>query len=340
MDKHNAEYYRYYFAFLQGIEDLYADAYDEIASAVYGAHLSTDKRFTFRQNKRLSETTDGILKQLSGTVSAAILTGTTHTWGLSNAKNDEMARAFIRDRAVLERFLQHNTNKLKAFQKRKIDGLKVSSRVWAYTSELKAQLESAIDIALSEGTSAQELSRNIKRYLKSPDALYRRVRNIHGNLVPSKAMAAFHPGTGTYKSAHKNAVRLAGTEINMAYREADLLRWQQQDFVIGYEVKTSLRKLTVCPLCEALAGKYPKDFVWIGWHPRCRCYAVPILAKESEFIEYLNGARSTNFLGSITDTPAGFKKWVTDHREDIARSVSRRKTAYFLRDNDGKYVNL
>ena len=36
-------------------------------------------------------------------------------------------------------------------------------------------------------------------------------------------------------------MRMARTEINSAYREADSIRWQQLDFIVGYEVKTSNR---------------------------------------------------------------------------------------------------
>ena len=50
---------------------------------------------------------------------------------------------------------------------------------------------------------------------------------------------AYHPGQGVYRSSYQNAMRMARTEINSAYREADSIRWQQLDFIVGYEVKTS-----------------------------------------------------------------------------------------------------
>jgi hypothetical protein len=339
MNSHDRAYYAYYFSFLNEIADLYGMAYDEVARLAYSAGLPTDKRFTFRGNKRLSEATDNVLKQLAEATAAAIVAGTAHTWGLSNTKNDEAVRAFLHDRAIPERFMRHNTDKLTALQKRKIDGLTVSNRVWKYTATLKTDLETAINVALKDGTSAVELSRSIRYLLNNPDALFRRVRNQYGQLVPSKAMLAYHPGTGVYRSAYQNAIRLAGTEINMAYREADLLRWQQQDFVMGYEVKTSLRKLTVCPLCDELQGVYPKNFVWIGWHPRCRCYATPVLAKEEEFIDYLNGG-SANFSGQIADTPPQFKKYLADHSDQVGRAMERGKLPYWVRDNDGGYIDL
>ena len=54
----------------------------------------------------------------------------------------------------------------------------------------------------------------------------------------------------------------------MAYRTAENERWKQMDFVVGYEIKRSGREFP-CTVCESLAGKYPKDFTWVGWHPNC-----------------------------------------------------------------------
>jgi len=35
------------------------------------------------------------------------------------------------------------------------------------------------------------------------------------------------------------------------------------------------------------AGKYPKDFEFLAWHPNCMCNAIPILQSEEEFIKSL-----------------------------------------------------
>lgn len=77
------------------------------------------------------------------------------------------------------------------------------------------------------GKSANYLISDVRKYLKNPDALFRRVRDKHGNLRLSKAAKAYHPVRGVYRSAYKNALRLTATETNMAYRTADHLRWQQ-----------------------------------------------------------------------------------------------------------------
>jgi hypothetical protein len=75
-------------------------------------------------------------------------------------------------------------------------------------------------------------------------------------------------------------------------------------------------------------GKYPKTFSFGGWHPKCICYTVPIMAKKDEFINYLKGGKlnskmvktiprqATNYVNA--QTPA-FKRW--------------NNKPYFLRDN-------
>ena len=134
-----------------------------------------------------------------------------------------------------------------------------------------------MDIALRDGTPANRLVTDLKQYLKYPDKLFGRVRDEHGQLQLSKRAKEFHPGHGVYRSSYKNARRLAVTETNMAYHKADNERWRQLDFVLGYEVQVSGTNSNVCPLCMELAGKYPKEFEFVGWHPHCRCHAVPIM---------------------------------------------------------------
>jgi len=186
------------------------------------------------------------------------------------------------------------------------------------------------------------MSRDVRRYLRNPDKLFRRVRDKHGNLRLSKAAKAYHPGRGVYRSSYRNALRLTATENNMAYRTADHLRWQQQPFVVGIEIKLSNNHTCkgvigrFVDICDDLAGVYPKDFKFVGWHPHCRCYCVPKQASKEEFMEYqqrlLNGEDVSNyhFKGEVKDLPRNFKDWYTDNTDRIARAKTQ---PYFLRDN-------
>ena len=218
----------------------------------------------------------------------------------------------------------------------------LSERVWNYTGQFKEEIEMALDLGIRSGKSAAEMSRDERQYLRYPDKLFRRVRDEHGNLRLSKAAKAFHPGQGVYRSSYKNALRIAATETNMAYRTADYLRGQQLDFVVGIQVKLSgnhtLNGRPFVDICDELAGMYPKDFKFVGWHPLCRCHSIKILKTEEEFFadeqrllagEELGG-ESVNRVG---DVPPRFKEWVRDNRERIGKARAKGTEAYFLRDN-------
>lgn len=162
-----------------------------------------------------------------------------------------------------------------------------------------------------------------------------------------------------------NARRLAATETNIAYRTADHLRWQQMDFVVGIEIvlsnnhtiklqpgettddKSQLRKdgtpkaNAVRPLvdiCDDLAGRYPKDFKFTGWHPHCCCHAVPILKTQKEINEdtrkILNGEPvDGESVNAVKDIPQEFKNWVRRNVSRIETARSKGTEPYFLRDN-------
>ncbi len=92
-------------------------------------------------------------------------------------------------------------------------------------------------------------------------------------------------GRGVYRSSFKNARRVAVTETNMSYRLSDHERWQKLGFVIGIEVKTSNNHDDVDE-CDALAGRYPADYVFTGNHPLCKCYAVAIQLSKEDYEKY------------------------------------------------------
>lgn len=157
-----------------------------------------------------------------------------------------------------------------------------------------------------------------------------------------------HPGRGVYRSSYRNALRLAVTETNMAYHEADTLAWQHSPACIGIEVALSNNhtcrgvKGMFFDICDELAGKYPKGFKFTGWHPFCRCVAVPITASREEFVSYLQDMMAgrdvsgVEFRGTVKDMPACFTKWCARNKERIDRMRERGTLPYFIRDNEGR----
>ena len=201
--------------------------------------------FAFRDYPKVKARFEELINAMADDIQAIVVNGVTAEWEESNFKNDKLARSILGERLAVKskykRFFQNNESALKAFLTRKDSGMNLSSRVWNLTQKYKSDLELALSIGLADGKSAAELSRDIREFLNEPERLFRRVRNKYGDLVLSKAAKSYHPGEGIYRSSYKNALRLARTEINMAYRTADHTRWQQLDFIVGFEVKRSGR---------------------------------------------------------------------------------------------------
>ena len=114
-----------------------------------------------------------------------------------------------------------------------------------------------------------------------------------------------------YRSSYQNALRLARTEVNQAYRYADVQRIQNLDFVVGIEIKRS-NTYYDCDICENLKGRYPKDFEFVGWHPNCRCSVSTILATREEFINYLETGELKS-KNEITRYPKDYKGYRKDY---------------------------
>jgi hypothetical protein len=325
---------RYYTAAVEALLDLAATA-----------DMKPDEVFRFSDHKRMSVKATNILRGLYSAVYQEIRRGVTAEWEYANLSADAMITSLF-GKGVMEdnhfaRWFARNQEAMDSFFSRKDahGGLNLSQKVWKYTGQLKEEMELALSASLGQGDSASTVSRHVRQYLREPDRLFRRVRDAQGNLNLSKRAAAYHPGRGEYRSSYKNAMRLTRTETNMAYRAADCDRWSRIPFVVGMEVKRSNHPFG-CEVCEALKGKYPKDFVFTGWHPQCRCYIVPVLASEEERMAYhravLNGEDVSDFhlSGEVTDVPDGMKKWVKENAERIENAKS---LPYWVRDN-GKYV--
>ena len=240
------------------------------------------------------------------------------------------------------RYFSNREDAREAFLARKQQGLSFSDRVWRYSDLYKHEIELGIDVGLRAGTSADELSRELRSYLKFPDKLFRRVRDERGALVLSKAAKAFHPGQGVYRSSYMNASRLAATETNIAYRTADYERIKDLDFVVGIEVHLSSNHTckggegVFRDICDELQGKNPKDFKFMGWHPHCRCYTTTILKTPAEIAaddeRILRGEEPVDgeSMNRVDDVPDAFKQWLGDNQERAATSYS---VPYFLKDN-------
>lgn len=294
-----------------------------------------DIPFSFSDYPETKKRINDIQKRFVNEIQAIIYRGTSEEWKNSNEVQNMLANAVLKaydavvDKEKYKVLYQTNSDVLKAFQNRKDKGFNVSDKLWNQSVVYKKELEDAISCAIEKGYSAVTLSKRISKYLLDFHSLQKDYKEKFG--TASKAADC------EYRS-----LRLAASEINMAYRTAENKRWEQMDFVVGYEIKLSgnhnckgVPKGQYYDICDMLAGKYPKDFEWKGWHPVCRCYKIPILKTEEEFWEWDGqSTASSDSVNQVKDVPDNFKAWINDN---IHRAKSWDNSPYFIRDN-GKYI--
>lgn len=350
----DAAHYRRTEAYARQIEklcNLAASEYASLAGTLFQPDLN--KPFNFddypQTKKAAAQVTQGLAKKIQG----VIVRGTATEWRAACDKNDAFLKSILRTSRLTpeeaEQYQARNLEALQSFQQRKVEGLGLSQRVWKYVGDIKDTIELGIDVGLGEGRSAQQLSKDLRQCLQQPDKLFRRVRDKYGNLRLSKAAALYHPGQGVYRSSARNAQRLARTEVNMAYRQAEYLRWQQLDFVVGIRIWLSNnhtvldskgRPQPLVDICDELKGDYPKTFRFVGWHPQCRCQVTPILSDYDEYnkdrgnrLKAIVRGQAYKSLPSrrqVTAMPENFTQYIEGIRE---RAKGWKSQPYYIRDN-------
>ena len=374
--------------YADNVRRLYATATDELLKlSAMKASNGVSAAFSFSDNKRLSEQANAILRALYSGVYNEIKGGVIAEWENANKSCDALITSIfgkkVKEDNHYARFFTRNKESVDVFFKRKSEygGLNLSQRVWKYVGDFKTEMEMALSVAMGEGKSAATISREVRKYLQRPDMMFRRFRvktgeqdifdadgnvvgkePVYGRVWKRKVVDAvtgnvswqtvnlkdYSFGRGVYRSSYKNAMRLARTETNMAYRTADQERWRQLDFVIGYRVVLSDNhpEPDICNDLSAKRGEkgsrgvYPKDFVFKGWHPQCRCYVVPILADEKEFDKIqeaiLNDEPIPESKGVIREPNKYFQDWWMKNKKRVSEAQS---LPYWVKDNP-KYTKI
>lgn len=364
--KQQQELFRRTEGYAAEVRAIYLRALGDIINLVKGVELEDGKPFTFA-GYGYSEVVTPILRNMYSRTYQVIRGGVGREWLQSNKNNDELVKSVFGEHSIEDhhfaRFFQRNREAMDAFFERRTvnAGLSLSQKVWKYTGMYKQELENALDLAVGEGTAANRLATKIKGYLQEPDKFYRRFRikigedkegnPIYGSKWKRKIWdkesssykwiddnpKRYHPGQGVYRSSYRNAQRLARTETNIAYREADFLRFQQLDFVVNVEIRLSNNHPCV-DICDDLKGIYPKDFKWTGWHPNCRCYMIPVLARKEEIDKMLDKILNGEDARSVetekqNDLPNQFVDWVKSNEDRYHKAEANGTLPYFIRDN-------
>ena len=326
------------------------------------------------ESMRMQKKVEEALRQLHSAATLAIRRGIAVEWDIANNEIDKLLNS-VYGKKVLESpefngWMSRNESARDAFLNRSEKGLNLSDRVWKSVRQLRDEMEVAMTVAIGEGDSASSMSRKVREYLNDPDLMFRRFRYKAGEkdiIDPETGEVigkepvyklkwkkrvkdevtgkykfidydrnSYETGQGVYKSSAKNAMRVARTETNMAYRRADHSRWQGMDFVLGQHIEVS-KNHKVKDICDKLQGDYPKDFQFDGFHPQCFCVCTPILMSEDEMAKvneaFLKGETYTPKGKQITDYPQGFKDWVREKADKIVDAHDYGKDPYFVRNN-------
>lgn len=248
------------------------------------------------------------------------------------------------------------------------NGLNLAQTVWNYCQQTKSEFEMAMSNTIADGikqgSSAEEIGKSIRRYLNDPDMMYRRYHTIkvqkngkkkdvvtwrRRRIIDGKVRFIEEPlekvGMGVYRSARKNALRVARTEINSAYHKARNERWQKEPFVIGQYIHVSPQH-NIDDICNDLEGRYPKDYVWISWHPQCICTSDPITIQGDEKKEFykrlMAGEDMSNYVSpfAVLTMPEKYNQYIKDNSEAIVKAGMRGKLAWHLQDNTKYWAHL
>ena len=303
------------------VEDIYTAITEQAAQMATRVGYEGDGEFRFSDYPQIKAQVDEMAANYVADMENLIYAGTSAEWANSNLVQDLLVNKVLKaynaqvSGEKYKVYYDPNSEHLRAFQTRRDRGMNLSQRLWNQSSDMLTELEETISTAIQKGMSAVTLSKRVSKYLQDFPKMQKDYAKRYGK------------STRSYDCEYRS-IRLARSEINMAYRSSENERWRKLDFVVGYEIKVS-HKHTVPDICDDLAGKYPKDFEWVGWHPNCTDYKIPILKTEDEFFS-IDDKPSVN---EVKDVPDSFKQWVRDNQASIKRAESRGTTPYFVRDN-------
>lgn len=248
------------------------------------------------------------------------------------------------------------------------NGLNLSQIIWNYCQQTKSEFEMAMSNTIADGikkgSSAEEVGKSIRKYLNDPDMMYRRYHTIkvqkngkkkdvvtwrRRRIIDGKVRFVEEPleevGMGVYRSARKNALRVARTEINSAYHKARNERWQNEPFVVGQYIHVSPQH-NIDDICNDLEGRYPKDYIWISWHPQCICTSDPITIQGEEkkafYKRLMAGEDMSNYVSpfAVLTMPEKYNQYIRDNSEAIVKAGMRGKLAWHLQDNTKYWAHL
>jgi len=141
-----------------------------------------------------------------------------------------------------------------------LGGITLSRRIWDVTWSSQKRIMTEIHLAVLRGDSSAVLAKKLKGFLGV------------SRKVTTGLATQIETAPGMYKSAYKNALRLARTEINRAYAHGVYRYGKSKKWIDGYIWRVASGN--PCEDCLDNNGVfYPKEEPpEIPLHPHCMCY--------------------------------------------------------------------
>jgi hypothetical protein len=300
---------------------------------------SKNDGFFFSRNDTANRAANKQLHNMAKQMDYLLLSGVERSWKqgeenfwdklkLTFSKTAREQKAFDQIRETATQSARDKTAQSFYHEKRG-NGLNISNRVWNLAGNAKKEIEIILQNGIKEGKGADAITKSLKGYLNEPDKLFRRVRNGQtGELELSKAAQKYKPGRGVYRSAYKNIMRLARTEMKAANCEAVWASAQNNPLVTGWNIVLSNNHTTLIDgisvpfkdICDKLQGTYPKSFKFKGWHPQCRCEMLPVTITQDERKDlyksiFDNKRDEWKPESGVKQPPEAFTEWINENRE-------------------------
>ena len=287
------------------------------------ASKDISKRFTTVKGKRFAKVLKKEIVELRTQLHSNIEQGIKQHWNLGNAKGDKFTDGYLQNIKISDQlyksFRNPNLSALNAFLNRTEKGMNLSKRVWSLTKQTQKQMEEFLGSGITVGKSAIQISKELNRFMNGKGIPYK------GTLLKARNI--------TFQ-----AIRLASTETNMAFRFAEEVKMQRLPFVTGCTIHLSDAHPRP-DICDELKGDYPKGLVWGGWHPLCICYRTWDKLPKEKFVQFMKTGKIPKKYFTTKMSPR-MTAFMNKNVDAFRGYVKRGTEPYWMRDNFTKDLTV
>lgn len=258
---------------------------DQVLRAINQSVTDIGRRFTTVKGQRFAKIMTDQLTELHDVLVQDIKSGIKEQWMLSNTNTNVNLEGYFRNVKVSDElyksFRTPNLGAMNAFMDRVDNGMNLSKRVWNFTNGVQAEMEGILQAGVLSGKSAAKISRELNGFVNGNPIRY------GGKLIAGKNLVY-------------QAIRVASSEMNMAYRTASYLQNSRLPFVTSVTVHLSAAHPDL-DICDDMAGVYPRGFEFIGWHPFCYSSDTEVYTSEGwKFFKDVSGTEQVLSLNPNT----------------------------------------